>query len=293
MKIACLSTIASLCFVYLVPALAAPSRHDQIWRPRRQRISNPLREVKYKPAPGQVLSLEVQSEEQEEPSYSSNWAGAVLENAPANAFYSFVSATITAPTPTATSTATGSTGTPSTYQAASAWVGIDGATYTAAILQTGLDFYVINGEPYTDAWFEWYPGYAEYYNEFYVTPGDVLVLSVNITSPDKDKGVCTVENRSTGVTVSETVSAPKSTATLAGSNAEWVVENFQSGGEPVPFVEFDEVHFTECQAGARNTTVGLENARIYALVLEEKVVAEVDMEAEANGFYVRDTRWDS
>ncbi|KAL4961053.1 A4/G1 family peptidase [Aspergillus stella-maris] len=292
MKVNCQSLIASICLVHLVLALAAPSPHNDTRRPRRERISNPLREIKYRPAAQQVIPLNIQLEEQAEPSYSSNWAGAVLENAPVNTFYSFVSATITAPTPTPTSMAAGSTENPSTYQAASAWVGIDGATYTAAILQTGLDFYVINGEPYTDAWFEWYPGYAEYYDEIYVTPGDVLVLSVNITSPDMNQGVCIVENQSTGVTVTNTVSAPKSTATLVGSNAEWVVENFQSGGEPVPFVGFDEVHFTGCQAEAEDVSVGLEKARIYELVLEEKVVAEVDMDGEGNGFHVRDTRWE-
>jgi hypothetical protein len=45
--------------------------------------------------------------------------------------------------------------------AASAWVGIDGNTYSTAILQTGLDFAVsTSGAVSYDARYEWYPDYA-------------------------------------------------------------------------------------------------------------------------------------
>jgi hypothetical protein len=41
---------------------------------------------------------------------------------------------------------------------------------------------VVDGEPYTDAWYEWYPNFAMYYDEFVVNPGDVLVVSVSVTA---------------------------------------------------------------------------------------------------------------
>ncbi|KAJ5906726.1 uncharacterized protein N7473_003642 [Penicillium subrubescens] len=115
---------------------------------------------------------------------SSNWAGAVL------------GATITVPTPTPTGNST-------SYQAASAWVGVDGATYITAILLND---------------YEWYPNFVLYYDEFAVNPGDVLVASVNVTSPKR--GICIVENRTSGQSVTTIISAPKSTATLQGVNAE-------------------------------------------------------------------------
>ncbi|KAH2128541.1 hypothetical protein KXV68_001658, partial [Aspergillus fumigatus] len=217
----------------------APSHHalaGKIHNLRSQRGSRPLQ--KFEPAsfsrfkPVDTLSSQIRG------TYSSNWAGVVLENPPPSATYTYVSATITVPTPTPTDN--------TTYQASSAWVGIDGDTYTTAILQTGVDFYVIDGEPYTDAWYEWYPNFAMYYDEFAVSPGDVIIASVNVTAPNR--GVCMVENLSTGETVSKTVSAPKSTATIAGWNAEWVVEDFESAGESVPFVAFDQVRFEGCTA---------------------------------------------
>ncbi|OKP00966.1 hypothetical protein PENSUB_7547 [Penicillium subrubescens] len=66
--------------------------------------------------------------------------------------------------------------------------------------------------------YEWYPNFVLYYDEFAVNPGDVLVASVNVTSPKR--GICIVENRTSGQSVTTIISAPKSTATLQGVNAE-------------------------------------------------------------------------
>lgn len=161
------------------------------------------------------------------------------------------------PTPTLAGNST-------SYQAASAWVGIDGATYTSAILQTGVEIYIIDGKPYTDVWHEWYPNIALYYDEFVVNPGDVLVASVNATSPKR--GICIVENQTSGQSVTTTVSAPKSTATLQGVNAEWVVEDFQSENNLVPFTGFNSIQFGGCVAEAAGVEYGLEDATIYQLM---------------------------
>ncbi|KAJ5787307.1 Major facilitator superfamily domain general substrate transporter [Penicillium paradoxum] len=80
-------------------------------------------------------------------SLSSNWAGAVRESPPASATYTYVAPTITVSTPTLPGNLT-------SYQAASAWAGIDGTTHTTAILRTRFDFYIINGESYPDGWYE-------------------------------------------------------------------------------------------------------------------------------------------
>ncbi|KAJ5135349.1 peptidase A4 family protein [Penicillium bovifimosum] len=231
-------------------------RARQPLRAKHNRTSHPLQEIPH--SSFSLSRLKLTSNTQS--TYSStNWAGAVLKTPPSpNATYTYVSATVTVPTPTPTSS------TPTTYQAASAWVGIDGATYTTAILQTGVDFYIIDGEPYTDAWYEWYPNFALYYDEFAVNPGDVLVASVNMTAPDR--GVCMIENVSTGETASKTVTAPKSTATIVGQNAEWVVEDFASGEDQVPFVGFGEVKFEGCEAVADGIGYQLEEATFYQLV---------------------------
>lgn len=80
--------------------------------------------------------------------YSENWAGAVIISSEITS----VTAEITVPS---VSSASGSS---SGEQCASAWVGIDGDTCETAILQTGIDFCIEDGETAYDAWYEWYPG---------------------------------------------------------------------------------------------------------------------------------------
>lgn len=203
--------------------------------------------------------------------YSNNWAGVVRENAPPGGPYTAVSATFTIPQPTAAPGATG-------MQAGSAWVGIDGDTYSAAILQTGVDFYVQNGKTYNDAWFEWFPDYA-YDININVSTGDVVVAKVEALSASE--GVAVIENKSTGQTATQSVAAPKPTATLAGQNAEWIVEDFQSGDSMVALADFDEVRFTGCEARASNGDVlGLNGGTIIELKQAEKVLTQVTVQGD-------------
>ncbi len=65
--------------------------------------------------------------------YSSNWAGAVITSPPSGQIFKAVSGKFSVPTPSARGGASGS-------YSASAWVGIDGDTYSASILQAGVDF---------------------------------------------------------------------------------------------------------------------------------------------------------
>ncbi|KAL2816258.1 peptidase A4 family-domain-containing protein [Aspergillus granulosus] len=198
--------------------------------------------------------------------YSNNWAGAVRQIPPAGGPYTAVSATFTVPAPTA---APGSTG----MQAGSAWVGIDGDTYAAAILQTGVDFYIENGATYNDAWFEWYPDYA-YDFTLGVNTGDVIVAMVQSFSPSE--GIAVIENRSTGQKATQTVRAPAAEATLAGQNADWIVEDFQSGDTMVALADFGSVTFTGCEAKAQNGEIlGLDGATIIELLQNGKVLTEV------------------
>ncbi|KAL4805326.1 peptidase A4 family-domain-containing protein [Aspergillus unguis] len=201
--------------------------------------------------------------------YSNNWAGVVREKAAPGGPYTAVSATFTVPQPTAAPGATG-------MQASSAWVGIDGDTYSGAILQTGVDFYIENGKTYNDAWFEWFPDYAYDFN-IGIKTGDVIVAKVEAFSPSE--GIAIIENRSTGEKATQSVSAPKPTATLAGQNAEWIVEDFQSGDSIVALADFGEVRFTGCEARASNgDMLGLDGGTIIELKQADKVLTQVTVE---------------
>ncbi|KAJ5313093.1 hypothetical protein PENANT_c018G07920 [Penicillium antarcticum] len=184
--------------------------------------------------------------------YSKNWAGVVREQPPASATYTAVSATFTVPEPTATDDS-------GNMQAVSAWVGIDGDTYTQAILQTGIDAYIQDGQKSYDAWYEWYPKNAENF-DIGLTAGDVIVAKVESSSPSQ--GVAIIENKSTGQKVTKTLTAPSTSATLGGQNAEWIVEDFNSGDSMVPLANFGKVDFTGAQTEADGASYGVNNAAI-------------------------------
>ncbi|KAK8166678.1 peptidase A4 family-domain-containing protein [Phyllosticta citrichinensis] len=173
--------------------------------------------------------------------YSSNWAGAVIEEPPSGTFTA-VSGKFTVPTPGVPSGSSGAG-----EYAASAWVGIDGDTYGNAILQTGVDFYATSSGSYSfDAWYEWYPDYAYNFNGIDISAGDVITVTVESSS--SSAGTAVVENETTGQRVSKSLTAPESSATLGGQNAEWIVEDFESNGSLVAFADFGSVTFTDATA---------------------------------------------
>lgn len=202
--------------------------------------------------------------------YSNNWAGVVRESPPPSATYNAVSATFTVPDPTATDNS-------GDQQAASVWVGIDGDTYTQAILQTGIDSYIQNGQKSYDAWYEWYPNSAENFN-LGLTAGDVIVAQVQSTSPSK--GVAIIENKSTGQSVTKTLSAPSTSATLAGKNAEWIVEDFNTGNSQVPFANFGQVTFSGAQATAGDGKYGVNGGQILDIQQNGQLLANVQIDSD-------------
>lgn len=165
--------------------------------------------------------------------YSGNWAGAVNEGNGWN----YVQGTITVPSVSGSSDS-----------AASAWVGIDGDSCQTAILQTGVSFY---GDGSFDAWYEWIPDSSISFNNFGLSVGDQIQMIVDATSAES--GVATLENLTTGQKVSHKFSNPPSS--LCQTDAEWIVEDFESGGSLVPFANFGSVTFTDASAKGSSGTV--------------------------------------
>jgi hypothetical protein len=147
------------------------------------------------------------------------------------------------------------------------WVGIDGDTYGNAILQAGVDVTVnSDGSQSYDSWYEWYPADAQDFStdQFSFSAGDVI--SISITSSDSSDGTAVLTNESTGQSVTQQVSAPDSSSNLGGQNAEWIVEDFESGGSLVPFADFGTVVFSNCVAGASDgSSSGTDGATIIEI----------------------------
>ncbi|UNI14060.1 hypothetical protein JDV02_000737 [Purpureocillium takamizusanense] len=177
----------------------------------------------------------------EYPTYSSNWAGAVQIG---NGFNKVVG-TITVPQVSGDASA-----------AASAWVGIDGDTCQTAILQTGVSFY---GDGSFDAWYEWIPDYSHSFANFAISAGDQIRMTVDASSTTQ--GVATLENLTTGKQVSHTFTSTPST--LCETNAEWIVEDFESNGQLVPFANFGTVTFTDASASGSSGSVTPSGAQIF------------------------------
>ncbi|OTB02914.1 hypothetical protein M426DRAFT_74259 [Hypoxylon sp. CI-4A] len=188
--------------------------------------------------------------------YSSNWAGAVL----IGSGYKTVTGTIVVPTPKKPSG-----GSSSTTYSASAWVGIDGDTCETAILQTGVDFNIRGSSVSYDAWYEWYPDYAYDFSGISISAGDTLTFTV--TASSKSAGTAVIENKTTGKTVTHSFSGE--TDALCETNAEWIVEDFSSGGSLVSFADFGSVEFTGASV---NSGTGVSGATIIDIQQSSKVL---------------------
>ncbi len=165
------------------------------------------------------------------PRYTRNWAGAVLR---ASGFKS-VTGTIVVPTPQLPSG-----GNDATLYAAAAWVGIDGSGCSRAILQTGVDFWLMDGQPIYTAWCEWLPNPPHNFTKFTMSAGDLINMTV--TARSTSGGIATLENLNTGQIVSHSLSGEF--FGLCEANAEWIVEDFTVDSFAIPLVDFTEVTFS-------------------------------------------------
>jgi len=187
-------------------------------------------------------------------SQSSNWGGAVLDTTGVTQ----VTGTFTIPKPTVPSG-----GSTRTDFCGAAWVGIDGDTCQTALIQTGVFWCVQNGAFSYEAWYEYIPAASIAYQGITVTAGNQIKVSVTKTSTSG--GVTTLQNLSTGVTVSHTFSGQSSK--LCGQNAEWIVEDFSQGNALVPFANFGTVVFSAASAIVNGQTVTPASAAADTIVL--------------------------
>lgn len=112
---------------------------------------------------------------------SSHWAGAGLSNVLG---VTEVKGTITLPKVPSNDE--------NTLQGAAFWVGIDGLSCPYAILQTGVQVVSSGGVTKYDPFIEWYPEKAIFLNDFKVSPGDTITMSVRADS--LTSGSATLEN---------------------------------------------------------------------------------------------------
>lgn len=249
-------------------AIAAPLTSQRQARSEARRLarsSGRASHPPYKPGTNEVLHLNKTSHEE----YSSNWAGAVL----IGTGYTAVTAEFTVPTPKEPSG-----GSSRTQYCASAWVGIDGDTCGTAILQTGVDFCVQGSSVSYDAWYEWYPDYAYDFSGITIAAGNVIKVTVDATSTTA--GTATIENVSTGKSVTHTFSGGVD-GTLCEYNAEWIVEDFEENDSLVPFANFGTVTFSSAEATDGSSTVGPSGATLIDIEQSNKVLTSSSVTSDS------------
>ncbi|KAF9477026.1 glutamic protease [Pholiota conissans] len=236
------AVVLAAVFLFTDVAFARPSRLQERIAARARSSRTLIRAD-----PNTVLQASESRTNTSHVEFSSNWSGAVLETPPSGQTFTTVTGTFKVPTPSGTG-------------AASAWVGIDGDTAQNSILQSGVDFTVSGGRVSYQAWFEWFPNFAIDFNNFPISSGQTITVTVHATS--KTAGTVVMTNVSTGKTITQAVSAPSSSAALAGQNAEWIVEDFEEGGSLVTLTNFGSVTFTGATASTASQSVGVTGATI-------------------------------
>ncbi|KAK3492689.1 concanavalin A-like lectin/glucanase domain-containing protein [Neurospora hispaniola] len=148
-------------------------------------------------------------------------------------------------------------------QAAAAWIGIDGDSWTSALLQAGTVCKINNstGIVENEVWWQWVPNGAYTITNIPVFAGDWFDITINTTSSTA-ANIKIMSSR--GYTY--TVNAWQGAA-LARVDADWVVERPYYGNTLTGFAQFTQVWFQNAYATLMSGTnsLGITGAKQYQI----------------------------
>ena len=193
---------------------------------------------------------------------------------------------------------------------ASTWVGIGGATLpdgqtSGTLLQTGITDQCTDGEQNDFGWWEEYPSQpniAQQFVSFTVSPGNNISASVTFNTTT-DAWQTELNNAATGYSAISVVGddyAVYETSSLAsspitpgiqgtstgltysgGSTAEWIIEDYESDNNMVPFANFSSETFSNLNTSLSGWALSLADG--IALVQDQQVLA-LPSAPSADGF---------
>ncbi|KAK1754262.1 concanavalin A-like lectin/glucanase domain-containing protein [Echria macrotheca] len=139
-------------------------------------------------------------------------------------------------------------------QAVAAWAGIDGDSWTTALLQSGTTCKIDNstGIVRNEAWWQWMPSAAYTISSLPVAANDWFEVTINTTS--STAGTITLSNLSQSYTYTITVSGGQ---TLGRVDADWVVERPYYGGSLAAMASFSDVWFQSAYATRVSGNLGI------------------------------------
>ncbi|KAK4201526.1 concanavalin A-like lectin/glucanase domain-containing protein [Triangularia verruculosa] len=130
-------------------------------------------------------------------------------------------------------------------QGAAVWTGIDGNTWTSALLQSGTVCKIDNSTAVArhEAWWQWVPDVAYTITSMPLAIGDWVEITINTTS-DTSATIKFDNISQDEQNIITVVSGP----TLARKDADWVVERPYFGSSLAGFPKFDTTWFEDAYA---------------------------------------------
>lgn len=132
----------------------------------------------------------------------------------------------------------------------SIWVGIDGSSECqgGGLLQTGVR---LTGNGSAFAWFEWVPLDAPVFDNFSVSAGHIVKMTVIAYGPTNGSAI--LDNLTTGQSVSHTFTSDETPANapLCQKSAEWIVEDYNNDGNDTGIVaspDYGSITFYDASA---------------------------------------------
>lgn len=196
-------------------------------------------------------------------SLTSNWAGAVINKG------GYTRAAGKFKVPAAKMPPGGDS---KTKYCASMWVGIQ--SDCNSLVQAGVDACIEDGKNSYRAWYEWFPKGSVTYEGLEVKEGDEIEVYIETTS-DTD-GTTTLNNLSSNKKMTQNFKGEKA---LCNRSAEWVVEDFMSGGS-VPFSNFGTVKFTDAHAIQNGKKVTTDGGYLMDIKQNDKQLTETKSSGE-------------
>ena len=167
----------------------------------------------------------------------------------------------------------------------SAWIGI-GGQLDKSLIQVGTEHDVINGQDVYTAWYELLPSFAVQLGTITVSPGDMMVASINLVNSVANQWNIQISDASTGQTFSRNV-AYNSTR----SSAEWIVERPTINSKISTLADFGNITFTDCHANINNVNGPIAKFSFSKIVMVNSQNTELSsplaLSADGSGFTVR------
>jgi hypothetical protein len=128
----------------------------------------------------------------------------------------------------------------------SAWIGIGGQA-DSTLIQAGTEQDAANGQATYFAWYELLPAFAVRLNSIAVSPGDIMVVSLNLVNSARNLWEIQVTDETTGQAFSRDV-----VYNSTRSSGEWILERPTVSDNISMLADFGNITFTDCYANVSN-----------------------------------------